>query len=39
MMKDPEWLNYTKKLAESGLLMEQQTSLMVPTKFMPPIKR
>ena len=33
MMKDPEWLNYVKKLAESGLLMDQRTSLMVPAKF------
>jgi len=33
MMADPEWLTYVKKLADSGLLMEQQTSLMVPAKF------
>jgi len=39
MMKDQDWLNYVKKLAESGLLIDQQTSLMVPAKFMPPIKR
>jgi hypothetical protein len=33
MMGDAEWLTYVKKLAESGLLMDQQTSLMVPAKF------
>lgn len=39
MMKDPDWLSYVKKLAESGLLMDQQTSLMVPAKFAPPLKK
>lgn len=39
MMKDPDWLKYVKLLADSGFLSEQQTSLMVPAKFMPPIKR
>ena len=39
MMKDPEWLNYVRKLAESGLLMDQQTSLMVPAKFSPQLKK
>ena len=38
MLADPEWQTYIKKLAESGLLMEQKTSLMIPTKFCP-IKR
>ena len=33
MMKDPDWQVYVKKLAESGLLMDQRTSLMVPAKF------
>jgi hypothetical protein len=39
MMKDPDWLNYVKKLAESGLLVDQQTSLMVPAKFSPQLKK
>ena len=39
MMGDAEWLTYVKKLAESGLLMEQQTSLMVPAKFSPQVKK
>ena len=39
MMADPEWLIYVKKLAESGLLMDQQTSLMVPAKFSPQLKK
>ena len=34
MMADPDWQVYLKKLNESGLLMEQATSLMVPAKFM-----
>ena len=38
MMTDPDWQNYLKKLNESGLLMEQRTSLMIPAKFCP-IKR
>lgn len=33
MAADPEWLTYVKKLAESGLLVDQRTSLMVPAKF------
>ena len=33
MMADPEWQIYVKKLTESGLLMDQKTSLMVPAKF------
>ena len=39
MMKDPDWLNYVKKLAESALLVDQQTSLMVPAKFSPQLKK
>ena len=39
MAADPEWQIYVKKLSESGLLMEQQTSLMVPAKFAPPRKK
>jgi len=35
MMADPEWQVYLKKLAESELLVDQRTSLMVPTKFAP----
>jgi hypothetical protein len=35
MMADPDWQVYLKKLVESELLMDQQTSLMVPTKFAP----
>jgi NIPSNAP protein len=33
MMGDPEWQVYLKKLVESNLLVDQQTSLMVPAKF------
>ena len=33
MAADPDWQIYVKKLADSGLLMDQQTSLMVPAKF------
>ena len=39
MAADPDWQIYVKKLSESGLLMEQQTSLMVPAKFAPPMKK
>jgi len=39
MMADPDWLTYVKKLAESELLVDQRTSLMVPTKFAPPMKK
>jgi hypothetical protein len=35
MMADPEWQIYLKKLAESELLVDQRTSLMIPTKFAP----
>ena len=35
MMADPEWQIYLKKLSESELLVDQRTSLMVPTKFAP----
>ena len=38
MWADPEWLAYIKRLNESGYLVEQRTSLMIPTKFCP-IKR
>jgi len=38
MWADPEWLGYIQKLNESGFLVEQKTSLMIPTKFCP-IKR
>ena len=38
MWADPEWLGYIQKLNESGYLVEQKTSLMIPTKFCP-IKR
>ena len=38
MLADPEWRTYLGKLNESGYLMEQKTSLMVPAKFCP-IKR
>jgi hypothetical protein len=38
MMGDPEWQVYLKKLNESGLLLAQSTSLMIPAKFCP-IKR
>jgi len=39
MAADPEWQIYVKKLSESGLLMDQQTSLMVPAKFATPMKK
>jgi NIPSNAP len=38
MFADPAWLNYLQKLNESGYLLEQKTSLMIPAKFCP-IKR
>lgn len=38
MFADTEWKIYLQKLNESGLLLEQKTSLMIPTKFCP-IKR
>jgi hypothetical protein len=38
MMGDPEWQVYLKKLNESGLLIGQNTSIMIPAKFCP-IKR
>jgi hypothetical protein len=39
MAADPDWQVYVKKLSESGLLMDQQTSLMVPAKFSPQVKK
>jgi hypothetical protein len=39
MAADPDWQVYVKKLSESGLLMDQQTSLMVPAKFSPQLKK
>jgi NIPSNAP len=33
MWADPEWLGYIQKLNESSYLVEQKTSLMIPTKF------
>jgi hypothetical protein len=38
MLADPDWKTYQQKLAESGYLLEQKTSLMLPAKFCP-IKR
>ena len=38
MMRDPEWLNYLKRADETGYLVEQRNSLMVPASFAP-IKR
>jgi len=38
MMADPQWQEYLRRLNESGLLLEQKTSLMIPAKFAP-IKR
>jgi NIPSNAP len=35
MIADPEWQDYLRRLNESGLLLAQRTSLMVPTKFAP----
>ena len=38
MWADPDWHAYAKKMNESGYLVEQKTSLMIPAKFCP-IKR
>jgi hypothetical protein len=38
MFADPEWRNYLRLNTESGNLLEQRTSLMIPAKFAP-IKR
>jgi NIPSNAP protein len=38
MLADPEWRVYLGKLNESGYLLEQKTSIMIPAKFCP-IKR
>lgn len=38
MFADPEWQVYLQKLNESGLLLEQKTSIMIPAGFCP-IKR
>jgi NIPSNAP len=38
MFADPEWQVYLKQLNESGLLLEQKTSIMIPAGFCP-IKR
>jgi hypothetical protein len=38
MVADPEWQSYLRLNAESGYLMQQRTSLMLPAKFAP-IKR
>ena len=38
MLQDPEWRTYLQKLIESGNLVDQKTSLMIPAKFCP-IKR
>jgi hypothetical protein len=35
MFADPEWQIYLQKLNESGLLLEQKTSLMIPAGFCP----
>jgi hypothetical protein len=35
MIADPEWQEYLRHLNESGLLLEQRTSLMIPAKFAP----
>jgi hypothetical protein len=38
MWADPAWLDYAQKANETGFLVEQKTSLMIPTRFCP-IKR
>jgi hypothetical protein len=38
MVKEPAWQEYVRKNAETGYLVDQRTSLMVPAKFAP-IKR
>jgi NIPSNAP len=35
MLTDPEWRTYLGKLNESGYLLEQKTSIMIPAKFCP----
>jgi hypothetical protein len=38
MMKEPDWQAYLRKNVETGYIVDQRTSLMVPAKFAP-IKR
>jgi hypothetical protein len=38
MMKEPAWQEYLRKNLETGYLIDQRTSLMVPAKFAP-VKR
>jgi hypothetical protein len=38
MAKEPDWQVYVRKNAETGYIVDQRTSLMVPAKFAP-IKR
>jgi hypothetical protein len=35
MWADPDWHAYAKKMNDSGYLVEQKTSLMIPAKFCP----
>ena len=35
MLADPEWRTYLGKLNDSGYLLEQKTSIMIPAKFCP----
>jgi NIPSNAP len=35
MVKDPAWPVYTQKNVETGYIVDQRTSLMVPAKFAP----
>ena len=38
MAADPDWAVYGRELRAAGFLAEQQTSLMIPAKFAPPLK-
>jgi hypothetical protein len=35
MLADPDWQNYLRLSAESGLVIDQRTSLMIPAPFAP----
>ena len=35
LMKDPEWLAYLEKNAETGYLLKQESRLMTPVSFAP----
>ena len=37
MMQDPDWKHFLSENAKAGNVIEQNTNLMVPTAFSPPI--